>query len=64
MDKYVGEMTYCFDTNNDGKLDAQELKMMVKGQLGEVECEAQFKKLDSQLIESKETFEKLIRMLG
>jgi len=57
-------MTFCYDLDQDGKLDSKELKMMVKGQLGEIGCDAQYTKLDSKLIENRDMFDKLATMLG
>ena len=50
-------MTYCYDLDRDGKLDSQEMKLMVQGQLGEANCRAPFSKLNSTLIVDEKTHE-------
>jgi Ca2+-binding EF-hand superfamily protein len=50
LDKYIDEMQFCYDQDGDGKLDTIEMKNMVSGQLGENNCAAPFKKLQSNII--------------
>ena len=64
LDKYIEEMTFCFDSDSDGKLGSEELKLMVKAQLGEAKCQAQYKKFDSKLITDKDMHAKLQKLLG
>ena len=64
LDKYIEEMTFCFDSDSDGKLGSEELKVMVKAQLGEAKCQAQYKKFDSKLVTDKDMHAKLQKLLG
>ena len=61
---YIDEMKFCYDKDLDNKLDDNELQAMVKGQLGEKNCDAPFKKLDSKLITDRTLFDTLSRFLG
>ena len=47
-------MQYCYDLDRDGKLDKQEIKLMVQGQLGEMNCVSPISKIDSKLITNKD----------
>jgi hypothetical protein len=40
LDDYVSEMYFCYDKNGDGALDINETKEMVKGQMGEMNCDS------------------------
>jgi hypothetical protein len=64
LDKYIDEMTFCYDLDGDGKLDRQEMKNMVRGQTGEKNCLAPFNKLQSKIIVDEKQLKTLQNLLG
>jgi hypothetical protein len=64
LDSYLNEVYFCYDTNLDGMLDKNETHNMLRGQLGEQNCDS-FSKLDSVLLtqDNKQMFDNLKSML-
>ena len=52
LDDYLNEMYFCYDLNRDGALDINETRQMVKGQLGEMNCDS-FSMTDSKLLKGR-----------
>ena len=64
LDDYVNEMYFCYDLNRDGALDINETKQMVKGQMGEMNCDS-FTLTDSAILNGRQDlFDRLKAMFA
>jgi|LauGreDrversion4_2_1035121.scaffolds.fasta_scaffold696670_1 hypothetical protein len=62
LDGYLNEMYFCYDLNRDGMLDLNETRQMVKGQLGEMNCDT-FTMTDSTLLKGRQDLFKRLQAL-